>query len=307
MKNICNINFRNGSKEEVLPDFSMDFPHIASYVEFDKCPGCFVPWHWHKEVELFYIEKGTLEYHTPNGRHVFPQGSAGLVNSNVLHMTRPFEGTKNTIQIEHIFDAAFIGGGQGSRIEQKYISPLIYTPQIELIGLHPDNSDHSSLLNVLRTSFELSEKAFAYEIKLRNILSEIWYQLYELSLPALESKEHTNKANDKIKMMMIYISEHFAEKISVSKIADAAYCSERECFRVFHDYLHLTPVEYLKNYRLQKACELLIGSKNSITSIGQLCGLGSSSYFGKSFKEYTGLTPSEYRIKWQNCDNTRQK
>ena len=44
-----------------------------------------------------------------------------------------------------------------------------------------------------------------------------------------------DKANDQIKAMMIYIHEHFSEKLPVARIAASAYISERECYRVFHD------------------------------------------------------------------------
>ena len=51
LKNICSVKFRDGSKEELLPGLTQDFPYIASFVELDKHAGRFVPWHWHKEVE----------------------------------------------------------------------------------------------------------------------------------------------------------------------------------------------------------------------------------------------------------------
>ena len=59
--------------------------------------------------------------------------------------------------------------------------------------------------------------------------------LFELSRPMQEKGGKYNKNNDKIKLMMAYIHEHYSEKISISELAAAAYLSERECFRVFHD------------------------------------------------------------------------
>ena len=53
MKNIQSIEFYNGSKEELLPGFENDFPYIASRAELDKYVKHYVPWHWHKTVELF--------------------------------------------------------------------------------------------------------------------------------------------------------------------------------------------------------------------------------------------------------------
>ena len=307
MRNISNIEFHTGSKEELLPDFVSDFQYIASRVELDKHIDRFVPWHWHKAVELFYMQSGKLEYYTPKGKMVFSTGSGGMVNSNVLHMTRSQAEAKGTVQLLHIFDTSFIGGEPGSRIEKKFISPFIKAPQVEIIGLYPESPAQAALLNAIRESFHLSENDFGYEIKLRTALSDIWLQLLTISLPLLEKKGDYNKINDKIKLMMIYIHEHYAEKISIGEIAAAAFFSERECFRAFHDCLHMTPVEYIKNYRLQMACNMLSKGRESITFIGHACGLGSSSYFGKVFRDHVGCTPLEYRKKWQDSDIQRQK
>ena len=53
MKQIRQIQFHAGSQEELLPDFGMDFPYIASRAELDQYPDHFVPWHWHKAVADF--------------------------------------------------------------------------------------------------------------------------------------------------------------------------------------------------------------------------------------------------------------
>jgi AraC-like DNA-binding protein len=52
---------------------------------------------------------------------------------------------------------------------------------------------------------------------------------------------------------------------------------------------------------------MLSKGRESITSISHACGLGSSSYFGKVFREHVGCTPIEYRKKWQDSDIQRQK
>lgn len=307
MKKINSITYKNENKEELLPDFSPDFPYIASYAELHKFDRGWVPWHWHKEVEFFYMEKGNLEYYTPQGTMVFPAGSGGLVNSNVLHMTKIQKGIENTAMI-HIFDPIFLGGWHGSLLEQKYINPIIHSPQIEIIGLYPNHPEEEAVLKLLQESFALSSSVFAYEMKLRSMLSELWCMLLQTSEPLLKKKGYSGKSNDKIKRMMEYIQEHYTEKMTIAEIAEAAYISERECFRTFQQTLHMTPVEYMKSYRIQKACSMLAETKESLTHIGEVCGLGSSSYFGKVFHAYMGCTPKEYReSKWQDRDINRQK
>lgn len=307
LKTVSHIEFHTGSKEELLRNFAPDFPYVAVHAELDKYAGRFVPWHWHKAVELFYMQSGILEYYTPKRKIVFPAGSGGMVNSNVLHMTRPRAESKETVQLLHIFETSFIAGERGSRIEQKYIIPIISAPRAEIMALYPDRPAQAKLLNKIRESFNLSESDFGYEIKLRAALSDIWLDLSAMSPSSCQEDRDYDKTNDKIKMMMIYVHEHYAEKISVAEIAAAAFSSERECFRVFHDCLHMTPVEYIKSYRLQMACNLLATGRESITFISQACGLGSSSYFGKVFREQIGCTPIEYRKNRQHNDTKRRK
>ena len=302
MKNIHNIEFYNGTKEELLPGFEKDFPYIASRAELDKYIECYVPWHWHRTVELFYVESGSIEYDTPKGKMLFPAGSGGMVNSNVLHMTKAISQREKNVQLLHIFDVSLLAGEQGSRIEQKYITPVITAVQIEIIPLFPGNREDERILKLLIDSFRLSSEEFGYEIKLREALAQIWLMLFELSSSMREKKDGYSKSNDKIKLMMIYIHEHYREKISIQDLAAAAYLSERECYRVFHDCLHMTPVEYITSYRLQVACQMLAKSQETVTFISHECGLGSSSYFGKVFREYAHCSPIEYRKKWQNSD-----
>lgn len=302
MKDIHNIEFYTGTKEELLPGFEKDFPYIASRAELDKYIECYVPWHWHRTVELFYVESGSVEYDTPKGKILFPAGSGGMVNSNVLHMTKAISQCERNVQLLHIFDVSLLAGEQGSRIEQKYITPVITAVQIEIIPLFPGNREEEKILKLLIDSFRLSSDEFGYEIKLREALTQIWLMLFELSSSMREKKDGYSKSNDKIKLMMIYIHEHYREKISIADLAAAAYLSERECYRVFHDCLHMTPVEYITSYRLQVACQMLAKSQETVTFISHECGLGSSSYFGKVFREYAHCSPIEYRKKWQNSD-----
>ncbi len=301
MKNIQTIEFQTGSKEELLPGFTPDFPYIASRVELDKFMERSVPWHWHRTVELFYVENGALIYHTPSGTIRFPAGSGGMVNSNILHMTKTASPTEKTIQLLHIFDVSLLAGKSGSRIEQTYITPIITSHQVEMLSLFPTNPVQAEILKRIQDSFRLTDTEFGYEIKLRNILSEIWLLLFEQfrSVPTQPGKCNIN--SDKIKRMLIHIHEHYAEKISIPEIAASAFLSERECFRVFHDCLHMMPVEYIKSYRLEMACRMLAERQDSITAVSHACGLSSSSYFGKVFRDYVHCTPSQYRRKCQSA------
>lgn len=167
MKHICSLERNELTKEELLPDFAQDFPYIATCAELDKHITPVIPWHWHKTVELFYMESGCLEYTTPNGRWVFPAGSGGFVNANVLHTSRVIQPEEGNVQLIHLFDPSFLSGEQGSRMEAAYIRPLTAAP-VEMIPLYPEDPEQAEILKDIRQAFEIPEGQWGYEFALRS-------------------------------------------------------------------------------------------------------------------------------------------
>lgn len=210
-------------------------------------------------------------------------------------MSKAIDDIAPVISLLHIFNPILISGYIGSIIDQKYVSPFVISSGIEIISIYPDSPEHLQLLDTLRQSFELSEQNY-YEIKLRAVLSELWCKLLDISKPLIDNKNNS-QTNDKIKMMMAFIHKHYYEKITIPQVASNAFISERECFRIFRNCLKMTPVEYITNYHIQRACYMLTESNESITYICQACGLGSSSYFSKLFHKLVGCSPTQYRIK----------
>ena len=294
MADVYGIQLKENTNEEILPGYSDDFPYICSRAFVDKYS---VPWHWHRAVELFWVEKGSLELETPQGCTLFTAGSGGLVNSDVLHMTRTCGQNEPTVQRIHLFDATLISGAPDSRIAKKYVTPITGRADIELLPLMQDVPEHAKALELIKNSFDMDSDAFEYEIKLRSVLSEIWLELIK-AVPQYEHKAIGSSA--KVKQMMVFVYEHYAERISVPDIAAAGFVSERECYRAFKTFLHTTPLEYLNGFRLQTARRMLAGTKESITNICLSCGFNDSSFFGKVFRAEYGMTPSQYRASWQN-------
>ena len=307
MKSIQHININNVNNEELLPGFSQDFPYIASCAELDKYIEPATPWHWHRTVELFYMESGTLEYTTPNGKWTFPAGSGGFINSNVLHTSKVIPSGEETVQLLHLFDSELLAGVPTSRIDIKYIRPLTSATGIEMIALSADVPEQAALLQKIRKAFDLDENTWGYEFALRHQLTEIWLGLFELVRGDLESMPRLGAFDEKLKAMLGFIHAHYQDSISVEDIAEASHISKRVCFRLFKEILRTTPLEYLTAYRLRKACQKLASTNESVTQIAYSCGLGSSSYFGKVFRERYGCTPAVYRKNWHDRDKNTHK
>lgn len=297
MKCIQGIQLISGSNEELLPNFQTDFPYIATCAELYKYLSPEIPWHWHSTAELFYMERGQIEYTTPHGKWRFEAGMGGFLNPKVLHTSREIKSREGGIQLLHLFEPVLISGEARNRMDQKYVRPLIQNSSIEMIPLSPEEPAQAELLKKIRQTFTLSEKDWGYEFKLRQQLTDIWMELLEIAHPLMES-EHPEKTSDKeIKEMLVYIHAHFSDSISTEQIAEAAHVSKRGCFRIFQENLHMTPGDYLRSYRLRKAGQMLREGNEPVTEIAYTCGFCSGSYFGKMFREQFGCTPAEYRKK----------
>lgn len=307
MKHIRSIHINKNRNEELLPDFSSDFPYIASCAELDSYLGSAVPWHWHHSVELFYIESGILEYTTPSGTWTFPAGSGGFINSNILHRSKTVSSEQETIQLLHLFEPKLLSGGESERIYAKYIRPLTMSSHIEVIPLSPQIPQQAEILKKIRNAFELNESSWGYEFTLRQYLTEIWLALLELVYSEINTAPPNKDAADKMKVMMQYIHTHYAKSLSVEVLAKEAHISKRVCFRLFQENLHTSPLEYITNYRLQQAYQQLLLSNDSITQIAYNCGFGSSSYFGKIFRKHFNCTPIQLRKSWHECNKSKHK
>ena len=95
--------------------------------------------------------------------------------------------------------------------------------------------------------------------------------------------------------MLSFIYENYQNEISVEDIANAANISKSECFRCFRSMIEKKPIEFLNEYRLKKALELLTAADMPVTEVSLSCGFGHISYFGKLFREVYGMSPREYR------------
>ncbi len=307
MKKISGIDMVRQELTEWMPGYAKDFPHIVylcqlknntsdSVVNQNKIVGA--SWHWFgKAAGLFYVTNGSIAVTTAAGRTIFEKGCGGFLNVNVLHSLSLPDASEQTEVMIHLFDPEILIGDGGGRISQKYIQPILNDRKLELVVISEKDPAMKVLHKELTESFELDENAVDYEIRVRNVLSTIWTNLYDLVEPRLSQQKKENRADEKVKRMMVYVYQHFDEKITVADIAASAFVSIRECFRIFNSSLGTTPERFVRDYRLRMACQMLTSTADSVTTIGYNCGFRNNSYFCKIFRENLGISPLAFRKK----------
>lgn len=284
---------KQNQKEKII--YKNQMLHYGLYLPQPK-PYFFrdVPWHWHDEFEFAYLEKGRMLYKVNQEEFTLQEGDGIFVNSGTLHYLQPLDPKKDVrLQVQFI-DRSFLAGMPGSLLDIKYIAPM--QEQAEALLLRRCEEPGRKILEKMREAVQLClEEERFFELRLRSIYSELWESLFTCVMEKNEIKGEDPQENGRMKKMLAYIQEKCLEDISVLDIAASISVSERECYRLFQNILGTTPVKFLISCRLKKAQELLIGTEKSILEIAMETGFGSSSYFGKIFKQYHHITPGQYR------------
>ena len=256
-----------------------------------------VPWHWHEELELGYIQEGVSKIVTIGAEYTVHQGDGFFINSNVMDMKRNGTPGSRTLEINHIFHPVFLSGHFKSRFESKYLNPVIQNRQIEVYIIRRGRPSSNRILENLRRLRELQGEPDT-EFQTRSVLSETWLLLLD------ELRNHSNalpqtgaEQRDRLRGMIAYIHRHYADKLTLSEIAKAVGVSGREASRCFKKNIGQSPVEYLIAFRLNEAKKLLRESGLPIMEIGLRCGFSDSAYFGRAFRAAFGVTPGAYRMK----------
>lgn len=98
-----------------------------------------------------------------------------------------------------------------------------------------------------------------------------------------------------IELVTEYITNHYTDHLTLEVLADVSHGSPYHLHRIFKRVTGVTPMEYIQNYRIDQAKELLQHSSLTISDVGLRVGMENSAYFITLFKKKTGLTPLSYR------------
>ncbi|NLM96369.1 MAG: helix-turn-helix domain-containing protein [Halanaerobiaceae bacterium] len=115
-----------------------------------------------------------------------------------------------------------------------------------------------------------------------------------------ENKLENNSAI--INKIQEFIYENYKEKINRDEIASYVYLNPAYLSRLFKKETGKTLTEYITELRIEEAKRLLSSTDYTITAIAEEIGYYNYSYFSRIFKDIIGLTPGEYRKKFQGIE-----
>lgn len=121
------------------------------------------------------------------------------------------------------------------------------------------------------------------------------YSLISYLLKTIEKKYVPSDREQKISKAIEYIAQNYNKHICNDELADVADLSVVYFRKLFKDTMGMSPIRYVRMFKIKKAKEMLKSDYSSITDIAFSLGYNNVYEFSRDFKKCTGISPSKYK------------
>lgn len=283
-------DIRNGGWEWLHydnPDFQVQYRknHIPA-----KAVLTDITFHWHDDVEFIYVIKGSAGYYINDTKVIIHAGEGLFVNARQRHLLESTN--EDCILYCLIFHPVILCSSE--YIASNYVMPILENKELTHVLLMDEVDWQKKILMAIADMQPYAESGNAHMQLMRSVY-DIWDGLYQNLISGGPDKEEGNKDLISMKRMTAYIQNNYRNKIKLQDICKAGNVGKTKCNELFATYYNLTPIEYLRNYRIDKGAGLLEITDMSITEIAYETGFTDGSYFTKIFRQQIGCSPQDYR------------
>ena len=250
--------------------------------------------HWHDEVELIVIKKGRGIVYVNLKKYEVQTGDVIFIFSGQLHSIEQFE--QEIMEYENIiFQSRLLKSSGPDFCGDNLIFPLLSG----MMNIYPIINRSCYFYPQLFTWVQgidnmCSSRPYGYQLAVKGYLFQIMFLIITNSPHSIHLNSN-QKALEKIKSILTYISVHYAESITIEDMANFCFYSPSYFMKFFKEYMHTGFIHYLNDYRLEMAAKKLLTTSDTILNIAVSSGFENLSYFNRSFKKKYGITPGQYR------------
>lgn len=137
--------------------------------------------------------------------------------------------------------------------------------------------------------------AMISDLYLQPDISEIVRMVQELASRIIGGFSSGPSIRREILEVIDYIGANYGKELSVERLASIVFLTPDYLSRLFKKSMGKSISQYIRQFRMEKARELLTGTNRKVIDIGEAVGYPNYSYFCQSFREYFGTSPERYR------------
>jgi AraC-like DNA-binding protein len=284
----------NQFQKELKQHGNEQFPFLVSYQKLSEYESGSFMWHWHPEIEITYVQKGTMCYKVNHMVYHLKEGDIVFNNSGALH-SGTMENQKDCAYIPVTFDSRLIYGFFQSTVNSKYVDPVIQDSMLPAICIDQSEPWHKPFREYLLRIIDLDEKKpDFYELDITICLQSMWRLLLEHITYEPQASRENSLEYDRIKKILSYIEENYQNKITLNDIAGHIHLCESECTRLFKRHMNTTLFAFLQEYRIERSLEFLQDAQ-PVSAVADKAGFSDPNYYSKVFAKIKGCSPREYR------------
>lgn len=239
---------------------------------------CFRP-HWHDRIEILRVHQGEMIIDFGASSGTVSAGELIILPPKMPH--KAFAGNGLLEYDVLMFDVRSFYNG--TEICQTYL-PAIYDGRIRFRNIvsHPETI---RCFDAICASPDQSTLAITAGV----------YQLLSLFLQHNLLSFGSGVKDSIVRKMIAYLEENYLQELSTASVSETFGYTPAHLCRKFKDSTGLTPMNYLKIYRLELAFQKIKEGKNSISEIASQCGFTDANYFTRCFKAHFGVPPTHYK------------
>lgn len=245
--------------------------------------------HWHDDVEFIYVVQGSTYYNLNNEKIRIRAGEGIFVNARQRHS---IEASSEDCTLYCLIFHPFILFSS-EYVAANVVMPVLENKNVPYLLLREEEPWQRVILQTIQDMQPYVESENGHMQIMRGVY-DIWDRLYQ-NLISKQNKDENNKELIIMKKMVTFIRKNFRNKIKLQEICEAGNVGKTKCNEMFAAYYNVTPIEYLRNYRIEKGAYLLEITDMSITEIAYETGFNDASYFSKIFGQQIGCSPLSYR------------
>lgn len=265
-------------------------------VEFQNSSEVFdYPWHYHPELEITYILNGKGVRYVGNTIENFLEDDLVLLGPNVPHAWNNTADQSRVIAIVIYLKEEFIDKTWMQSIEFESVRKLLAA-----MGKGIKIDEQAAIRLKPKFIDLLNAPAFERLMILLQILHELSLNMQFRYLCEQEFTVDLN-GNDKERINVVYnyIQTHYLKPISLADISSRLNMTEEYFSRFFSKTMKKPFFEFLNEYKINRACKLLIETDKQVSEVCYASGFESLPFFYRQFKKFKNCQPKNYRLNYQ--------
>ena len=274
--------------EKIQPTFGQSFA-MRKFEEIN--PNIQPFWHFHPELEIVYIKKGSGKRHVGNHISYYNGGDLIMLGPNLPHygFTDRLAGDTSEIVVQMRED--FLGKDFFKLQEMQNIDILFERSKAGLSFYGNTKDEVGSRLNSM-FYMDHFDTLMEYLHILHILADSKEYNVLNATGVALIVQ---GQDTDRIDTIYKFVRKNFTESIQLGDIAALANMTVPSFCRYFKRITGKTFTEFVNEFRIVHACKLLSEERHTISEVCFESGFNNFSHFNRQFKEKTGKSPNAYR------------